>query len=397
MRKISVLTIVGVLLAGACGDGFAASSLNTADAHSPKVQRAASMHFGGTARSASLGRVISPKQVGMKSVHGTATTPMARSASLSRSSVGRYVGASKEQSVSMAALPDSIAALPDRVTDAEGRLDTAEGRLDTAETNITDLQDAVSNLSQTQADWNETDDTSPSYIQNKPEIPAAQVQADWEETDSTSMAYIQNKPTNVSEFTNNANYITAADVPAQVNADWNATSGAGEILNKPTTLAGYGITDAATSAQGALADTAVQSGDLATVATTGDYDDLSNKPTIPAAQVQSDWNATTGMGVILNKPTIPAAQVNADWDAPSGVAQILNKPTLSAVATSGAYSDLSGTPNLADYATTSQLATIEASAQSAAGTVSTFESRITAIENYLTSIDPSWNETTTEP
>ena len=44
---------------------------------------------------------------------------------------------------------------------------------------------------------------------------------------------------------------------------------------------------------------------LATVATSGSYNDLSGKPTIPAAQVQSDWNATTGMGVILNKPTIP--------------------------------------------------------------------------------------------
>ena len=49
------------------------------------------------------------------------------------------------------------------------------------------------------------------------------------------------------------------------------------------------------------------SADLATVSTTGSYDDLTNKPTIPAAQVQSDWNATSGMGVILNKPTIPAA------------------------------------------------------------------------------------------
>lgn len=38
----------------------------------------------------------------------------------------------------------------------------------------------------------------------------------------------------------------------------------------------------ATAAQGALADSAVQPGDLATVATSGDYDDLSNKPTIPA-------------------------------------------------------------------------------------------------------------------
>ena len=35
-----------------------------------------------------------------------------------------------------------------------------------------------------------------------------------------------------------------------------------------------------------------QSANLAAVATTGDYDDLSNKPTIPAAQVNSDWNAS---------------------------------------------------------------------------------------------------------
>ena len=53
-----------------------------------------------------------------------------------------------------------------------------------------------------------------------------------------------------------------------------------------------------------------------------------NKPTIPAAQVNSDWNATSGVAEILNKPTIPAAQVNSDWNAVSGVAQILNKPTI---------------------------------------------------------------------
>lgn len=51
----------------------------------------------------------------------------------------------------------------------------------------------------------------------------------------------------------------------------------------------------------------VESADLATVATTGDYDDLSNKPTIPAAQVQSDWLEadTSAKSYILNKPTIP--------------------------------------------------------------------------------------------
>ena len=51
-------------------------------------------------------------------------------------------------------------------------------------------------------------------------------------------------------------------------------------------------------------------------------------PAIPAAQVNSDWNATSGVAEILNKPTIPAAQVNSDWNAASGVAQILNKPTI---------------------------------------------------------------------
>ena len=130
---------------------------------------------------------------------------------------------------------------------------------------------------------------------------------------------------------------------------------------------------------------------LANVATTGEYNDLLNKPAIPAAQVQSDWNAVSGMGVILNKPTlanvatsgsyndltdkptIPDAQVQSDWNvtSTSSKAYILNKPTipttvaelsdasnyvsisntvevnsvtLANVATSGDYNDLSNKP-----------------------------------------------------
>ena len=37
----------------------------------------------------------------------------------------------------------------------------------------------------------------------------------------------------------------------------------------------------------------------------GDYNSLSNKPTIPAAQINADWNASSGLGVILNKPAVP--------------------------------------------------------------------------------------------
>ena len=37
----------------------------------------------------------------------------------------------------------------------------------------------------------------------------------------------------------------------------------------------------------------------------GDYNALTNKPTIPAAQVNSDWTATGGVAEILNKPVVP--------------------------------------------------------------------------------------------
>ena len=47
---------------------------------------------------------------------------------------------------------------------------------------------------------------------------------------------------------------------------------------------------------------------LAAVATSGDYDDLINTPTIPAAQIQSDWTQAdnTQVDYIKNKPTLPA-------------------------------------------------------------------------------------------
>ena len=120
----------------------------------------------------------------------------------------------------------------------------------------------------------------------------------------------------------------------QVQADWNQTDDTqvDYIKNKPS---------------------------LATVATSGDYDDLTNKPTIPAAQVNADWNAVSGVAQILNKPTIPPQQwfgtqaeydlidpkdpnviyniegsdnVQADWNQSDSSADdyIKNKPTIPA-------------------------------------------------------------------
>lgn len=68
------------------------------------------------------------------------------------------------------------------------------------------------------------------------------------------------------------------------------------------------ISDLATIRAGASKGaTAVQPADLAKVATSGSYNDLSDKPTIPAAQVNSDWDATSGVAQILNKPTLGTA------------------------------------------------------------------------------------------
>jgi hypothetical protein len=134
----------------------------------------------------------------------------------------------------------------------------------------------------------------------------------------------------------NTSYWTLVNVGyrlRQTPVDWNATSGDYQILNKPTIPAAQVNSD--WNAVSGVAE-------------------ILNKPTIPAAQVNSDWDAVSGVEEILNKPTIPAAQVNSDWDAVSGVEEILNKPTLATVATTGDYADLINQPfiptNLDDLA-----------------------------------------------
>lgn len=64
------------------------------------------------------------------------------------------------------------------------------------------------------------------------------------------------------------------------------------------------FTEVATATQGSKADTAVQPGDLATVATTGDYTDLLNKPTIPTVNnstITFTQGGTTKGSITLNQ------------------------------------------------------------------------------------------------
>lgn len=198
-----------------------------------------------------------------------------------------------------------------------------------------------------------------------------QVQSNWAETDTTSMAFIQNKPTNVSSFVNDANYLTQhqslADVFADVaydsanarinfygkgdtqhtNAlayvdasdfvvdgmvedvriengnlviDFNTDSGITDISIPLTDIFDPSNYYTKTEVDTALA-TKANASSLSTVATSGSYNDLTNKPTIPAAQVNSDWNASSGVAQILNKPDL--TQYASTSDVESAVENVM--------------------------------------------------------------------------
>lgn len=99
--------------------------------------------------------------------------------------------------------------------------------------------------------------------------------------------------------TSNADYATGWTVPAAVPAG--GTAGQFLVKNSSTNYDAVWAT-------------------LAAVAVSGAYSDLSGLPTIPAAQVSSDWTAVSGVAQILNKP---ALSVLATLTPGSGVAAAL--------------------------------------------------------------------------
>ena len=92
---------------------------------------------------------------------------------------------------------------------------------------ISNLNGSVATANQ--SDWNEDDDTSAAYIQNKPTIPDAQIQSDWNQSTDTAKDYIKNKPTvpsvtvvsgtvSDSAFTADAGQPTLAEAAAAIEA-----------------------------------------------------------------------------------------------------------------------------------------------------------------------------------
>ena len=117
-------------------------------------------------------------------------------------------------------------------------------------------------------------------------------------------ADLTNKPTipaDVSELTDSTNIHFSGDyndltnkptLGNQVDFD--------DVLNKPTTLSGYGITDAFDGAYGSLTGAPT----LSAVATSGAYADLSGKPTLATVSATGAYSDLTGA------PTIPSTLLN---------------------------------------------------------------------------------------
>lgn len=181
---------------------------------------------------------------------------------------------------------------------------------------------------------------------NTPVIPAGQVQSDWNAV--SGMAFIANKPALFNGtyaalsgkpvlFDGNYNSLTnKPSIPsAQVNVDWTATTGISQVLNKPTFafVASTGLysdllgrptlfdgTYAALTGKPTLFDGIYSSlsgrpilfdgvyasltgkPSLATVATTGSYLDLTNRPVIPA-------------GLLLSNPTVRTLSLATAYQA----------------------------------------------------------------------------------
>lgn len=225
-------------------------------------------------------------------------------------------------------------------------------------------------LEQVQSDWDETNPESPAYIKNKPTIPDAQVQADWEQEDETAVDFIKNKPTiptKLSELEEDADHVT---VTMQETVEWSSKQSQLVSGTNIKTINGQSVLGSGNLVIGDLVFGNYENGSfylgsyvngvwtfvslpvvgdtkkvyidvqnnviyrwdgnaftklsdvdltgyvlasaLATVATSGSYNDLTDKPTIPAAQVQADWNESnsSSKAFIKNKPTIPTVPTN---------------------------------------------------------------------------------------
>ncbi len=171
-----------------------------------------------------------------------------------------------------------------------------ENRLDTMSKTILDK---VNTEFGAQADWAQTNPEKPSYIRNKPTIPSAQIQTDWTQTDSSALDYIKNKPS-FAVVATSGSYNDLHDTPVIPTVPTKTS----DLINDSDFQTGNDVTTALSAYTPASS--------LSTVATTGSYDDLTDKPVIPAGAVLYSTTGQNTDGAMTQKATTDALNSKTD-------------------------------------------------------------------------------------
>lgn len=242
---------------------------------------------------------------------------------------------------SASAASQSAAAAATSATEAGGRAAAAAASASAAKSS----QDAAAASA---AAAKASEDKAKTYAN---QATSKQIQADWTETDTAAKSYIKNKPiqlTSAAVSTGTATdqgTISAAQLKASIKAVAPAEYTVQKAELETGTAAEFGTVTAA-GVKAAIQKWAPAQ-DLSGYLLKTDFTwaGISGKPTIPAAQVQTDWNATTGKGVLLNKP---AQMTNAAAEAGTATAGCV----ISAATLKAAITTLAPAPDLSGYVAT---------------------------------------------
>ena len=211
------------------------------------------------------------------------------------------------------------------------------------------LQNEIDNIpEQVQSNWTEDDSADPSFIQNKPtttpliagqnvtitdvgsgiQIDAAggtftQVQSNWNESDTTSPAYIQNKP-DMSTYATVTDLGSAVDVleqqiqniPPQEQSDWTEADNTDPayIKNKPSTcplVAGQNITF--TDQGSAIEISATGGGGGGRTYTGASGINVDNENDVISLETPVD--VVAGPGIVIDNPDGNTLRISAEADA----------------------------------------------------------------------------------
>ena len=139
-------------------------------------------------------------------------------------------------------------------------------------------------------------------------------------------------PTATSDLTNDSGYITSSALSGYATETWVGNQGyiTGITSSDVTTALGYTPYNSS-NPSGFITSSALTpyalSADLSTVATSGSYNDLSNKPTIPSAVTESTvsgWGFTKNTGTVTSVNNVAPVNGNVTLSIPTATSDLTN-------------------------------------------------------------------------